>query len=351
MKRIVAFLTALLFLMPALTACSRTGKEKFVAYFYEYFDTVTQIIGYAESEEEFNAVCAGIEEKLMTYHRAYDIYHSYAGVTNLRDINRRTAGEGVAVAVSEPVFSLLAFCREMHTVTGGRTNIAMGSVLSVWHTYRETGIDEPWAAELPPKNVLEEAAAHTDIEDLILDGEAKTVLLADSEMTLDVGAIAKGYAAERVADYLAEIGISGYLINLGGNVRAVGTRPDGSGWQVGVENPDKSSDEAYVEYLSVSDVAIVTSGVYQRYYTVDGVRYHHIIDPDTLFPGNRYLSVTVIASDSGVGDAFSTALFNMDPEEGLALVESTEGVDAMWIFPDGERAYSSGFAAFRAEEE
>lgn len=350
MKRIVAFLTALLFLVPLLTACRATGKEKFVAYYYEYFDTVTQIIGYADSREEFDAVCAAVKEQLAIYHRAYDIYHSYAGVTNLRDINRREAGDGVAVAVSEPVFSLLTFCQEMHTATGGRTNIAMGSVLSLWHTYRETGIDEPWAAELPPLADLQKAALHTDIANLVLDGEASTVLLADEEMSLDVGAIAKGYAAERVADALAEDGISGYLINLGGNVRAVGPRPDGSGWLVGVENPDKSSEEGYVEYLSITDRAVVTSGVYQRYYTVDGVRYHHIIDPDTLFPGDRYLSVTVIAADSGVGDAFSTALFNMDREEGLALVEATEGLEAMWIFPDGSRAYSSGFAAYRSEE-
>lgn len=348
MKRAFACLTALLLLLSALSFTGCGGKEKYVAVYYEYFDTATQIIGYADSKEEFNAVCGEIRALLETYHRAYDIYHSYAGVTNLRDINRRVNGEGVPVEVGDEILGLLTFAKEMYALTGGKTNVAMGSVLSVWHEYREAGIDEPWAAEIPPEERLAEAAEHTDILDLVLDKEAKTVLLADPIMTLDVGAVAKGYAVERIAEYLESRGLEGYLLNVGGNVRAIGSRPGGIGWATGLENPDRTSEEAYIEYLSLTDVSIVTSGVYQRYYYVDNVRYHHIIDPDTLYPGNRYLSVSVITKDSGMGDAFSTALFNMDFEEGLALVESTKDVEAIWVYPDGTKRYSSGFADYRS---
>jgi thiamine biosynthesis lipoprotein len=115
---------------------------------------------------------------------------------------------------------------------------------------------------------------------------------------------------------------------------------------VGVENPDRTAEEAYVAILDVTDGAVVISGTYQRYYEVDGVRYHHIIDPDTLMPEDRYRSVAVVAADSGMGDAFSTALFNLDYEDGLALVENTDGVEALWVMPDGSLRHSSGFERY-----
>jgi thiamine biosynthesis lipoprotein len=179
-----------------------------------------------------------------------------------------------------------------------------------------------------------------------LDPLKKTITVTDDKLTFDVGAIAKGYAAERIAEALLADGIEGYLLNLGGNVRVVGARPDGEPWQVGVENPDRTAEEAYVAILDVTDGAVVISGTYQRYYEVDGVRYHHIIDPDTLMPEDRYRSVAVVAADSGMGDAFSTALFNLDYEDGLALVENTDGVEALWVMPDGSLRHSSGFERY-----
>ena len=163
-------------------------------------------------------------------------------------------------------------------------------------------------------------------------------------MKLDVGAIAKGYAVEMVARSLEARGVTGYIINVGGNVRTVGTKPDGSKWKVGIEDPLGGDD--YISLVSLSGESLVTSGVYQRYYIVDGKKYHHIIDPETLMPAEGYASVSVLTADSALGDALSTALMCMTVDEGTALVESLDGVEAQWVFPDGTRRASSGWGKY-----
>ena len=357
MKRVFALLLSLLFLLPALAGCGgEAEKQRFSAVEYRYFDTVTQVIGYADSREEFDAVCQRVFAMLKEYHEAFDIYYTYSSpapgepLQGLRDVNRRKHAENGTMYVSDTVLDLLSFSLEMYAVTGGRTNVAMGAVLRLWHDCRQQALDDPAAARLPDRAALEAASLHTDISKVLLDPQKKTVTVTDDELTLDVGAIAKGYAAEQIAEALEAEGITGYLLNLGGNVRTVGTRPDGKPWTVGVENPDPAGAEPYVSYLALTEGAVVISGSYQRYYVVDGVRYHHIIDPDTLYPENRYRSVAVIAPDSGLGDALSTALFNLSLEEGLALVASLDGVEALWVLPDGTLRRSPGFAGYEKEK-
>ena len=127
---------------------------------------------------------------------------------------------------------------------------------------------------------------------------------------------------------------------------------NGEKWKAGIENPDRDDKEKpFIEYVKVAGESIVTSGVYQRYYVVNGENYHHIIDPATLMPGTNYRSVSVITKDSGLGDGMSTALFIMSYEEGKELVESLENVEAMWVMPDGELKYSSGFENYTFEYE
>ena len=319
--------------------------QKYTAYSFDYFDTATSIIGYAESRTAFDAAVADIEQQLDAYHQLYDIYQRYDDVTNLAVINARAAGDG-AVTVDGRLADMLAFAAEMYTLTDGRTNVAMGSVLSIWHTYRERGIADPAAAELPPMAALRAAAQHTAITDMVVDTAAGTVHLTDDALTLDVGAVAKGYAVERVAQWMTQAGYDGWVLNVGGNVRTVGGKPTGEDWLVGIENPDTESDEPYIAYLEMRDKALVTSGNYQRYYLVDGVRYHHIIDPATLMPSDRYRSVSVLCDDAGVADALSTALFCMDYDDGADLVDSLTDTEAMWVMPDGEQRYSDGFEKY-----
>ena len=346
-KKFIAITLTLAALIGALTLPSCQKKpERYTDYCFDYFDTATTIIGYAKSREAFDEVAAFVKGELSEYHRLYTIYHRYEDLENLCTINELSGGTHRTVKVDERIIDMLEFSRDAYDLTHGKVNIAMGSVLSIWHDYRETGSDEPWNATLPPMERLQEAALHTDIASLVIDRENLTVTLTDKDARLDVGAIAKGYAVEMIARSLEEKGVSGYVLNVGGNVRTVGPKPDGEGWTVGIEDPQKKSESGYLEYLTLSSHALVTSGSYQRYYTVDGVDYHHIIDPDTLMPAGYFLSVSVVCPSSAMGDALSTALFCMPLEEGLSLVESLSDTEAMWVDKDGARHYSSGFDKF-----
>ena len=330
----------------AITSCSKK-EEKFSAYSFEYFDTVTTVTGYAESQEAFDIISAEILSELEEYHKLFTIYHRFDGMENLCTVNELVNGQHRTVTVDERIIEMLLYAKEMYALTDGRVNIAMGSVLSIWHDYREDGIRDPANAKLPPMDKLQAAAEHTDINCLIIDEENSTVTISDPDMKLDVGAIAKGYAVEMVARSMEEKGITGYILNVGGNVRAVGEKPDGEGWTVGIEDPEEKVD--YVAYLTLTNESLVTSGSYQRYYLVDGKQYHHIIDKNTLMPSEEYLSVSVLTPHSGRADALSTALFCMTLEEGKALIESLPDTEAQWITQDGTRYASSGWAKYTAD--
>ena len=309
-----------------------SGLTRYTASFLDVFDTRTEIVGYGTSEQEFTEQVKLLKDKLTYYHNLYDIYHNYEGINNIKTINDNA---GIApVLVDEEMIALLQYSKDIYEYTAGQVNIALGSVLTIWHDYREEGINDPDKAKLP------------NLEQLVLDEEASTVYLADSEMSLDVGSIGKGYAVQRVAEYAKELGIESILLSVGGNVCAIGEKMDASRWTLGIQNPDLNSEEEYIRKVQVQDESVVTSGNYQRYYMVDGVRYSHIVDPDTLMPANYFASVSIIAADSGAADALSTAVYNMPFEEGLAYVDNLEGVEAMWIFEDGSIKYSADFEEY-----
>ena len=335
-----------------LSSCDlKPQKTKFSEYYFDYFDTITTITGYTGTEEEFKSICEEIKAELNEYHRLYNIYLRYDGINNLCVINDVEEGKHNIVKVDKKIIDLLLYSKEMFTLTNGKINVAMGSVLSIWHKYRNLGLSDPSNAELPPFDLLEEAMKHTDINRVEIDEENNTVFLSDPQMLLDVGAIAKGYAVERIAEYLTDKGVTDFLINIGGNVRTIGMGKNNEPWKVGIENPDteKQEETPHIEYLKISDMSLVTSGCYQRFYEVNGKNYHHIIDPETLLPGERYLSVSVLTKDSGLGDALSTSLFLMSVEDGKKIADSLENVEVMWVLPDGERIYTNGFKNYTFE--
>ena len=327
----------------ALPSCAPSEeKTLYSASFLQFFDTVTLIKGYETSKEEFASVSQEIYDLVEKYHRLFDIYYEYSSINNLCTVNKR-AGEEVVVPVE--LIDFLELAIDMHNECSGEVNIAMGSVLSIWHAYRENGINDPENARLPSIEELNAASEHVDISKIKLDRERSSVTLLDPEMKLDVGAIAKGYTAELVAKHLEEMGKTGYVISLGGNIRTVGEKPNGESWRLGIENPfyNDGEGEEYLLKLALSGgYSLVTSGNYQRYYTVNGKRYHHIIDPETLFPKDDYVLVSIIARDSGVADALSTALFNMSVEEGKALISGFSDVEAIWYLSDGDIVCSDG---------
>ena len=347
--RMTAALLAAVLSLGLLVGC-KPKKEltRYTTIFYDVFDTVTQVIAYCESEEEFNTQMQALHQDLIAYNQLYDIYNDYDGVVNVKTINDNA---GTApVQVDDKILGMLELARQMYNTTDGKLNIAMGSVLNIWHNYREAAEAAETDADnkLPTMEELEAAAQHCDINNVIIDADAKTVYLADPEMLLDVGSVGKGYAVEMVCQAAEARGLTSALVSVGGNLRAIGVKPDGSQWTGGVENPWSSSDVYTSDSMldgaiNMSDMALVTSGDYQRYYVVDGKRYHHLIDLTTLQPARYMNSVAIVSSDSGLGDALSTGVFCMPVEKGQALIEQLNDVEALWMLSDETMVQSSGW--------
>lgn len=319
-----------------LISCGRLGaQQKYSDTAFDLFDTVITVTAYDESREAFDGHFAEFIALLEEYDKDFDIYNSYDGLNNLKTVNDNA---GVApVEVDAKIIALLSEGKAVYEKSGGRVNIMMGSVLALWHNCREEN-----ANELPSSDALSAAAEHTSID--LLELTDTTAYITDSEASLDVGALAKGYAAEEACKYAKEQLWQSAVISIGGNVVAYGTS-NGEGWNIAIENPQEDAD-GYLHVLGITNKAIVTSADTQRYYYVDGKKYCHIINPETLFPAEFMHSVTVLAESSAQADALSTMLFNMSIEEGKAYVETLDGVEAVFVDLDYNEVFTSGFEAF-----
>ena len=327
---------AIFLILALLAGCTpiQPQQTRYTASFLTLFDTITSVVGRADSEEEFQAKAQAVHDDLLRYHQLFDIYNEYEGVVNLKNVNDQA---GIApVAVDPIIIDLLLDCKEYYNLTDGLVNPAMGGVLNLWHEARNHGLNDPSTAKLPDAEKLEEAAKHMDLNAIVIDEEANTVFLPDPEMSLDVGAVAKGWATQRVAENAP----TGLLISVGGNVCATGPKTsEGDPWIVGIQDPDGGEN---LHTIYVTGGAVVTSGDYQRVYYVEGQPYHHIIDPATRMPGEYWRSVTVVCTDSGLADALSTALFLLPLEEGTALAEKC-GAHVFWVDGEGNEFMTPGF--------
>lgn len=338
-KNILAAVLIAALIIP-LASCS-TSSESYEKYSYEFFgtfDTIVQISGYAKSEDEFGTYSAHVYQRFGELHKLYDNYNTYEGVNNIKTINDNA---GITpVEVDPQIIDLLAFCMDSYEKLSQKTDISIGAVLNIWHNYREAGLNDPENAAVPTQEELSAADQFTGMDNIIIDTKNNTVYLEEGT-ALDLGAVAKGYATQVVARELYEMGFKSFFISSGGNLKAVGAPEDDtkSAWTIGLQNPfyfdDPDNAEGLIDIAYVNDMSVVTSGDYQRYYEVGGVKYHHLIDPETLFPAGYFSAVTIFAEDSGLADFLSTAVFLAPYDEGRALIESLDGVDAYWVRKDG----------------
>ncbi len=307
--------------------------------FFEYFDTMSYIYDYSNnSYSEFEENCELALSILNEYHRLFDIYNEYSDINNLRTVNKNAGGE--AVKVDERLIDFLLYAKEIHSKTDGEVNIMMGAVLKLWRDSHESSLSASEDVHVPSTDELYAAAGHSSIELLVIDTENNTVKITDPKASIDVGALGKGYAAQKLAEELIRNGVEGYVLDLGGNLKIIGTKPDGSGWSTGIRDPENTQN--YIHYLKLSNTSCVTSGDYERYFTVNGKKYHHIIDKDTLMPSEHFSSVTVITPDSALADALSTALFCMSYEDGCELLKKFDGIEVIWITRTGEKLLTDG---------
>ena len=358
LKKLVLSLLSLSMMM-IMTGCSKK-YELMSHYITGPFDTITTYMSYVSSEEEFNEQCDYIEEQLNYYDQLFDKYNTYNGMNNLKTINDNAGKK--AIEVDQALIDLLNLSIERNRKISSKVNIAFGSVINIWHDYREEAESHDGVGTVPSDVELEKANQHTSIDSIEIDEKKKTVYINDALASIDVGATAKGYAIELIKDGLIEMGVDNFLLSGGGNVASHGQRKiqkEGEFYLddcadkfcVGIESPQDgnyaaSADDPDSEneaVLVVQGESIVTSGDYQRFYQdVNGVRYHHLIDPETLYPAVHFRSVSIITEDSGLADFLSSAVFLMEYEEGLKLVNSLDGVEAIWLLEDGKIKMSDG---------
>ena len=358
LKKLVLSLLSLSMMM-IMTGCSKK-YELMSHYITGPFDTITTYMSYVSSEDEFNEQCDYIEEQLNYYDQLFDKYNTYNGMNNLKTINDNAGKK--AIEVDQPLIDLLNLSIERNRKISSKVNIAFGSVINIWHDYREEAESHDGVGTVPSDEELENANQHTSIDSIEIDEKKKTVYINDALVSIDVGATAKGYAIELIKDGLIEMGVDNFLLSGGGNVASHGQRKiqkEGEFYLddcadkfcVGIESPQDgnyaaSADDPDSEneaVLVVQGESIVTSGDYQRFYQdVNGVRYHHLIDPETLYPAVHFRSVSIITEDSGLADFLSSAVFLMEYEEGLKLVNSLDGVEAIWLLEDGKIRMSDG---------
>lgn len=356
MKKVFKSLLVLSLLL--LTGC----QPKYEYYTHNIvgpFDTITTYITYAKSEEDFEEQCQFIEEKLNYYDHLFDRYSSYDDMNNVYTINENAGKQ--AIKVDKPLIDLLELSIQRSKDISSKVNVAFGSVIEIWHNYREQAEANNGIGKVPSKEELQEASQHTNLNNIVIDKDKSTVYMKDNQSSLDLGATAKGYAVELVKQDLIEMGVEDFLLSGGGNVASHGVRKikkDGEmiledcreRFCVSLQSP---GDGNYAEsakrnndsegILVVQGESIVTSGDYQRFYKDEnGIRYHHLIDPDTLYPTVNFRSVSIITEDSGLADFLSSAVFLMSYEDGLKLINSLDGVEAIWMLENGKIKYSDG---------
>jgi len=312
---ITSFLLLSLFVF-ALVGCGKTNQ---VAYKWDFFAMDTYITCQVLTEDEALAKAGldGVEKAFLEIDRLTNRFDQKS------DVSAVNKNAGIApVKVSQDVFIIVQTAIEWSDKTDGAFNILIGSAMDLWGF----GTEKPM---VPAKEELAQALAETDYHKIVLNAEQSTLFLPDKGMVMDLGGVAKGYATDKAVAALKKLGIENALINAGGNVYAMGSKAEGVPWKVGVQDPQDPQGIAAV--LSASNSALVSSGDYQRYFEVDGIRYHHILDPATGCPARASRGTTVIMKSATVADVLSTALFVKGPAKGIELAESLNEVGAVMI--------------------
>lgn len=297
-----------------------------------YMDTYINVKLYSNNKDKANKALDEIDKIYSEYHKLTDRYNSYQNLVNLYTINNNVSTDEY-LKIDEKLYKLIEYGIKMYNDSNGKIDISMGNVIDIWRGYRTSGLGVPTLEELKYVN-------YNNISQIELkDGQIK-----NNNLNLDLGSISKGYTTEKVAEYLNNIGLNTYLINAGGNV-IVGESYKKDKYKVGLEDPNSKYGEVF-KVINVTNKSVVTSGGYLRYYEYDGKKYHHIIDPDTLFPSDYMKSVTVITDDSAYADFLSTYLFLFPVDQGKEYVESLDNVEAIWYLNDDTYVTSNGFKQY-----
>ena len=321
-KRLTALLSASILL---LSGCSGLPRERSQTYTDTLFDTVISVQIFDSVDEDVLKGC----EKLC---KKYD--SMFSNKIEDSEISRINSAGGNPVEVSKETIKLIKKGIYYSEMSDGVFDITIAPVSNLWAFKAETPL-------VPSPEAIAEAVSHVNYENIII--RDNTVKLTDPHAGIDLGAIAKGYIADRIKDYLEEEGVRHAMINLGGNVLAMGSKLDGSDYNIGIQKPFDETGEP-ITSVKISDKSVVTSGIYQRYFKADGKIYHHILDPNTGYPcENNLYSVTILTDSSLTADALSTTCFLLGYDRGMKLINQLDNVDAVFITNDNQIHYSKNF--------
>ena len=296
-----------------------------------YFDTVITVTLYeytGSSDDIFKEtfeICDTYEKMLSSTVEGSDIWNiNHSG--------------GSPTTVSPDTAKLLERALYYCELSNGKLDITLGDISKQWNFSENAGLDSPI---LPSDEVINELLKAANYHNITIDGQEVT--LSNPETSIELGFIAKGYIADRLYDYLKNIGVTSAIINLGGNVKVVGSKPDGTAFKIGIQKPFADMGETFT-VVDISDSSVVSSGVYERYFNYDGKLYHHILDPKTGYPYETdILSASIKTNSSTDADALSTLCFILGPDAGIELIESLENTEVMYITNNYEMFVSSGW--------
>lgn len=335
MKGIYKFGISLVVITVLLTTMyfSKNNEYEITKFsYYEYFDTLIDVSIYDEINTE-NDIESLIDKRLSEIDKMSSMFIGNGnGIYELNENN---------VVENEELARLLEYAIDYYNDYSNQFNIALGPVVSVW----KKALDEcnnNNNCYVPTYEELSNSGS-TDANDIVIENNVITI---KEDMLIDLGGIAKGYCTDEIIKLLNENGYEHFLINAGGNIYG-STKPNGEKFNISIVDP-LDNTTSFIN-LYVKDKTVVTSGDYERFYEVDGKRYNHLINNETLYPSTEYKSVSVITSKSIDGDILSTMLFNLDYDQGIKIVESIDGVDAIWYVNDKDIRKSSGISNYEKE--
>lgn len=300
---------------------------------YMYMDTHMRINLFNIEKEEADKLLDGANEIFKDYHDLSTRFEANMH-NNVYHINNNQEDSEYLV-LDERLYSMISYGIDLYHESNGIKNINIGNVIDVWDSYRKNQNGVPTIEELT-------SAGSINIEDIVLlDGNR----IKNNNPNIDLGSLAKGYAVQVVGDYFKENGANSFIINAGGNV-LVGDHHSEDVFKIGLQDPNSISGIYHV--VRGENIAVVTSGGYERFYEYDGKKYGHIIDTNTLFPAMGNKSVTIVTDDSKKADGLALTLFVMSPEEGIEYLKDFDNVEAIWYTSDDEVIKTEGFSKYES---
>lgn len=317
-------LAILLFILSLLYGCGAVSHNP-ISKTTTMLDTIVRIDIYDKNSEKILDDCI---------QKCKDYESQFSRTQEGSEIYKLNHAGGASVELSDDTVELIQIGLKYCALTDGAFDITVGNLSDLWDFKNNPG-------RVPNSSQIAETVKHIGYQNVLVDGN--TVQLLDPDAAVDLGGIAKGYIADRLRDYLEESGVRHALIDLGGNILAVGNKPDGSPFNIGIQKPFDDLGSA-IASVKAENCSVVSSGIYQRYFEADGVLYHHILAPSSGYPyENGLLGVTIVCDSSADADALSTSCFALGLSDGMELIEKTPGAEALFITDDYEPHYSSGF--------